>query len=325
MQYIDYGVGGPPEVMKLNEGVAPTPAAGEVQIRVAFSGVNRPDCLQRGGLYPPPKNASQILGLECAGEIIAVAHDVTQWSVGDQVCALCNGGSYAEVVCVPAAQCLPVPKGFSLLQAAALPENWFTVFHNVAERGALKSGETILIHGGTSGIGLAAIALARSMGATVLTTVGSEEKACFVENLGAKAILYKSVDFAEVIKTHTGGRGVDVILDMVGGDYIPRNLASLAEDGRLVQIAYLQGSKAQVNFRDLMIKRLTFTGSTLRPRTTAVKAALAQALLQKMWPHFESKTIVPTIHATFPLAQAAQAHTLMESNQHIGKIMLQVI
>ncbi len=324
MQYVAHGAGGAPQILTVARAAIPTPAADEVLIRVAYAGVNRPDCLQRSGLYPPPANASPILGLECAGEIVALGANVTDVRVGDQVCALCNGGAYAQYVGVPAAQILPIPRGLSLREAASLPENWFTVFHNVSERGGLKLGETILIHGGTSGIGLAAIQFAKSIGADVITTVGNAEKAAFVQKFGASAIQYKTQDFVKETALLTLGRGVDVILDMVGGDYIPRNLACLAEDGRLVQIAFLQGSKAEINFRDLMVKRLTITGSTLRPRSPQFKADLAQSLLQKIWPQLEAKAITPVIHATYRMHEAAQAHALMESNAHIGKIMLEI-
>jgi NADPH:quinone reductase len=324
MDMISHGTGGPPSVLTLTQTAVPPPGPGEVRIRVAYAGVNRPDCLQRSGSYPPPAGASPILGLECSGEIVALGEQVTQWALGDRVCALCNGGAYAEEVCVPSGQVLPIPNGLSLLEAASLPENWFTVYHNVIERGQLRAGESILIHGGTSGIGLSAIQLARSRGATVHTTVGNEEKAEFVKRFSAMPILYKTEDFVEVIHGRTNRRGVDVILDMVAGDYIPRNLSCLAEDGRLVQIAFLQSPKVEVDFRALMIKRLTFTGSTLRPRTAQVKAQLAQSLLQHIWPLLAARKIVPVIHEVFPLAQAAAAHTLMESNQHIGKIMLKV-
>jgi NADPH2:quinone reductase len=280
--------------------------------------------LQRAGLYPPPPDASPLLGLECAGEIDALGEGAHEWTQGDRVCALCNGGAYAQYVCVPTAQVLPMPRGLSALQAAALPENWFTVYHNVAQRGALRADETILIHGGTSGIGLAAIALAKRIGARVLTTVGSEAKAAFVAALGATPIVYKTEDFVSRTRDQTHGRGADVILDMVGGEYLQRNIDCLAEDGRLVQIASLQGSKATINFRDVMVKRMTFTGSTLRPRSTAFKAELARELRREIWPALESGEIAPVIHATFPLAHAAQAHALMESNAHIGKIMLEV-
>jgi NADPH:quinone reductase len=325
MKFIDHGAGGAPEVLTLREGATlGTPNAGEVTIRVAVAGVNRPDCLQRSGQYPPPAGASPILGLECAGEVVAVGAGVTQWRVGDQVCALCNGGAYAEMVNVPAGQVLPIPAGLSMVQAASLPENWFTVFHNVAERGALKAGETILIHGGTSGIGLAAIQLARMMGARVIATAGNAEKAKFVESMGATAINYRSEDFVERIATLTQKKGVDVILDMVAGDYIDRNIQCLAMEGRLVQIAFLQSSKATVNFRDVMIKRLTISGSTLRPRSAEFKAHIARELMAKVWPKFSSGELKCVIEREFDWSEAAAAHALMESSTHIGKIMLRV-
>ncbi len=325
MKFIDHGAGGAPDVLRLCDGATlAKPEAGEITIRVVVAGVNRPDCLQRSGQYPPPAGASPILGLECAGEVVALGAGVSQWRVGDQVCALCNGGAYAEMVNVPAAQCLPIPAGLSMLQAASLPENWFTVFHNVAERGALKPGETILIHGGTSGIGLAAIQLAHMMGARVITTVGSDEKAKFVETMGATAINYRTEDFVEQIATLTQKKGVDVILDMVAGDYIDRNIQCLAAEGRLVQIAFLQSSKAMVNFRDVMIKRLTISGSTLRPRTAEFKAHIARELAAKVWPQFASGALKCVIDREFDWKDAAAAHALMESSAHIGKIMLRV-
>ncbi len=325
MKFINHGAGGGPNVLKVSEGATlAAPAAGELTIRVAVAGVNRPDCLQRSGQYPPPVGASPILGLECAGEVVALGAGVSQWRVGDLVCALCNGGAYAQRVNVPATQCLPIPNGLSMVEAASLPENWFTVFHNVAERGALKSGETILIHGGTSGIGLAAIQLSRMMGAKVIVTVGSDEKGQFVEKLSATAINYRKEDFVARIAALTQGKGVDVILDMVAGDYIDRNIQSLAIEGRLVQIAFLQSSKATVNFRDVMMKRLTISGSTLRPRTVEFKAHIARELVAKVWPKFASGELKCVIDREFDWTDAAAAHALMESSAHIGKIMLRV-
>ncbi len=325
MKYIDHGSGGGPEVLVLAEGDVPEVGAGEVLIRVDWAGVNRPDVAQRQGRYPPPADASPHIGLEVAGTIAAVGQGVTEWQRGDQVCALCNGGGYAEFVTAPAGQVLPVPKGLGMREAAALPENYFTVWANVVERGRLVKGETLLIHGGTSGIGMTAIGIGKAIGAQVFCTVGSEEKAAAARQAGADlAINYRSRDFVTEIRGRTEGRGVDVILDMVGGSYIERNLRCLAIEGRLVQIAFLQPSKIEVDWMPLMTKRLTFTGSTLRPRPAAEKARLAAALKQHVWPLIESGELRPTIYREFPLANAAEAHALMESSEHIGKIMLKV-
>ena len=325
MLYIDHGKGGPADVMKSAEGPMPQPQAGEVVVEVHYAGVNRPDVLQRSGSYPPPPGASPILGLEVAGRVSAVAPDVTQWKVGDLVCALTPGGGYAEYCAVPAPHCLPVPKGLSLQEAAALPENFYTVWTNVFDRGRLKAGETLLVHGGSSGIGLTAIQLAKAFGATVYTTVGSKEKAEFCRKIGTDAAInYREQDFAAEVGQLTNKKGVDLILDMVGGPYIEKNLKSLALEGRLVQIAFLQESKVALDFLPILIKRLTFTGSTLRPRTVAQKAAIAQDLLKQVWPLLESGKVKPVIHATFPLKDAKLAHALMESSKHIGKIMLEV-
>jgi putative PIG3 family NAD(P)H quinone oxidoreductase len=281
--------------------------------------------LQRSGSYPPPGAASPILGLEVAGNIVEVAPDVTQWRPGDVVCALTPGGGYAEYCGTPAVHCLPIPKGLSIAEAASLPENWFTVWTNIIDRGRLKAGESFLVHGGSSGIGLAAIQLAKAWGAKVYTTVGNEEKAAFCRKLGADVVYdYKTQDWAAEIWKATDKRGVDVILDMVGGDYIERNIRSLALEGRLVQIAFLQPSKVTLDCMPIMIKRLTFTGSTLRPRTVEQKAAIARDLRQHVWPLFESGHLRTNIFATFPLADAAKAHELMESSKHIGKIVLTV-
>jgi len=325
MLYIDHGKGGPADVMKPTEGPAPQPQAGEVLIEVHYAGVNRPDVLQRSGSYPPPPGASPILGLEVAGRVCAVAPDVNQWKIGDLVCALAPGGGYAEYCAVPAPHCLPIPKGLSLQEAAALPENFYTVWTNVFDRGRLKAGETFLVHGGSSGIGLTAIQLAKAFGATVYTTVGNKEKAEFCRKIGADAAInYREQDFVEEIAQLTNKKGVDLILDMVGGPYIEKNFKSLALEGRLVQIAFLQESTVALNFLPIMIKRLTFTGSTLRPRTVAQKAAIAQDLHKQVWPLLESGKVKPVIHATFPLKDAKLAHVLMESSKHIGKIMLEV-
>ena len=325
MRYIDHGAGGPPQVLKIAEAPVPAPKPGEVLIRVAYSGVNRPDVIQRDGKYPPPPGASPHIGLEASGEVVAVGEGVESLRKGDQVCALLNGGGYAEYVTAPAGQTLPVPKGVSLLQAAALPENYFTVWTNVFERGRLVAGESFLVHGGSSGIGLTAIQLARARGATVYTTVGNAEKAKVCLERGAEAaIVYRDQDFVEEIARLTEGRGVNLILDMVGGDYIGRNLKSLALEGRLVQIAFLQSPKAEVDFRTLMMRRLTFTGSTLRPRSAAEKEGIAKQLRAEVWPLLEQGRALPVIHQVFPLAEAAAAHALMETSTHIGKIMLEV-
>ena len=314
---------GGPEVLGPASRPLPQAGAGEVLVKVAAAGVNRPDCLQRQGSYPPPKGASDIPGLEIAGEVVALGDGVTDLKVGDRVCALVTGGGYAEYCAAPAVQCLPVPKGYSMAQAAALPETFFTVWVNVFQRSGLKSGESFLVHGGTSGIGTTAIQLAKAFGCTVFATAGSAEKVKACKDLGADhAINYKTEDFVEVVKAATGGRGVDVILDMVGGDYIPRDIKALAEDGRLSFIAFLGGPKAEVNFAAVMMKRLTITGSTLRARPVAVKAQLAAELKEKVWPLLDAGEVAPVMAAAFPLAEAAKAHALMESSDHIGKIVL---
>ena len=325
MRLAQHGEGGGPEVIQITHGPLPTPAQGEVLVKVAYAGVNRPDCIQRSGRYPPPPGASPIMGLEISGEVVALGAGVTRWKVGDRLCALANGGGYAEYCCVPEGQALPIPQGLDLLQAAALPENFFTVWTNVFERGRLQKGETFLVHGGSSGIGLTAIQLAHAFGAEVFCTVGSDDKAQACRAAGADhAINYKTQDFVEVVLEQTAKQGVNLILDMVGGPYIQRNLRMLALDGRLVQIAFLQPSKVEVDWVSLMTRRLTFTGSTLRPRTAADKAQMARELLQHVWPLLEAGTVKPVIHKVFDLAQASQAHALMESSEHIGKIMLKV-
>jgi putative PIG3 family NAD(P)H quinone oxidoreductase len=326
MRYIDHGSGGAPESMKLAEGPRPAPQAGEVLIEVRYAGVNRPDVLQRSGSYPPPPGASPVLGLEVAGTVVEVAPDVTAPRVGDVVTALTPGGGYAEYCTAPAPHCLPVPKGLSVEQAASLPENFFTVYDNVFNRGRLKAGESFLVHGGSSGIGLAAIQLAKVFGATVYTTVGNDDKAAFVKQAGADVALnYNTQDWAAELWKLTNKRGVDVILDMVGGDYVGRNIRSLALEGRLVQIAFLKESRVpELELMPIMLKRLTFTGSTLRPRSVEQKAAIAQQLREAVWPLFESGQLKTFIYRTFPLAEAAAAHALMESSRHIGKIMLAV-
>ncbi len=325
MLFIDHGTGGGPEVLVEARGPLPSPLAGEVLIKVAYAGVNRPDCLQRSGRYPPPAGASPIIGLEVSGEVVALGAGVTRWRAGDLGCALANGGGYAEYVAVPEGQALPVPQGLDLLQAAALPENYFTVWTNVFERGRLQAGETILVHGGSSGIGLTAIQLAHAFGAKVLCTVGNAQKAQACRQAGADvAIEYNAQDFVEVALAETGGAGVNLILDMVGGSYMQRNLRALAVEGRLVQIAFLQPSKTEVDWMSLMTKRLTFTGSTLRPRSAADKAAIAQALQNQVWPLLTQGRVRPVIQEVFDVRHAAQAHALMEQSTHIGKLMLKV-
>ena len=325
MRFIDHGQGGDPSVMHLSQCAKPAPAPHEVLVKVAYAGVNRPDCLQRSGRYPPPPGASPILGLEVAGEVVALGEGVTRWRLGDPVCGLCNGGGYAEFVAIPEGQVLTIPKGLTLLQAAALPENFFTVWTNVFERGGLKAGESLLVHGGSSGIGLTAIQLAKAFGCQVICTVGSADKAQACVRVGADhAIVYRDEDFLSATLKATEGKGVNMVLDMVGAEYMAKNVACLAVEGRLVQIAFLHGSQATVDWLPLMVKRLTFTGSTLRPRSASDKAAMAQALWHQVWPLLEAQKCMPVIHQVFDLAQADQAHTLMESSQHIGKIMLRV-
>lgn len=317
---------GEPEVLVLGERPDPVPAAGELLIRVAASGINRPDVFQRQGNYPVPPGASDIPGLEVAGQIVggdAKELAAAGLKLGDKVCALVAGGGYAELCTAPIAQCLPYPKGLSDVEAASLPETFFTVWSNVFDRGRLQPGETLLIQGGSSGIGVTAIQLAKAWGATVIVTAGSDDKCAACLDLGADhAINYKAQDFKEEVKRLTDGKGVDVILDMVGGEYVAREVESLAEDGRIVIIAVQGGTKSSFNAGLVLRKRLTITGSTLRPRPVAFKAAIAQACRQHAWPLIEAGKIKPVIHGTFPPAQAAQAHALMESNQHIGKIVL---
>ncbi|MCI1835293.1 NAD(P)H-quinone oxidoreductase [Achromobacter sp. HNDS-1] len=323
--FIDHGTGGAPDCLRLAEREMAAPAGRQVLIEVAYAGVNRPDVLQRSGSYPPPPGASPYLGLEVAGTIVAVGPDATRWQVGDQVCALTPGGGYAQYCLADERHCLPVPRGLDLLSAAAIPENYFTVWTNVFERARLAAGEKFLVHGGSSGIGLTAIQLARAFGAEVWTTVGNQEKAEACLKAGAQhALIYRDTDFEADIREATGGQGVDVILDMVGGAYINKNLRLLAVNGRLVQIAFLEGSKAEIDALPIMTKRLSFTGSTLRPRSDEDKGAIAQALADKVLPLMEQGRCLPLIHQVFPLEEAAQAHALMESSRHIGKIMLKV-
>jgi NADPH:quinone reductase len=316
---------GGPDVLELGTGPIPVPRAGEVLIEVAYAGVNRPDCLQRAGAYPPPPDASPILGLEVAGRVVARGAGVAEPALGATVCALVPGGGYAEYCTAPAAWCLPIPTGVSVGDAAGLPETHFTVWNNVFDRGRLAAGESLLVHGGTSGIGLTAIQLAKRFGATVIATAGSPEKVAFCRSIGADhAIDYRTQDFVEEIARITGKRGVDVILDMVGGDYIARNLRCLALEGRLVMIAFLQGGRAEIDFRHVMMRRLTITGSTLRASPFERKAALARSLRDKVWPLYAAGKLRAITHATFPLAEAGRAHALMESSAHVGKIVLRV-
>ena len=325
MKYIDITSPGAPEVLQLTEGPAPTPKEGEILVKVTAAGVNRPDVVQRQGGYPPPPGASHIPGLEVSGKVVSIGEGADRWQAGDRVCALVNGGGYAEYVTVPAAQCLPIPDGLDMVEAAALPETCFTVWSNVFDRAGLKAGETLLVHGGTSGIGTTAIQMAHALGGTVFTTAGSDAKCAACRQLGADlAINYKTRDFVNVILEETGKKGVDVILDMVGGEYISRNIKVAAMDGRIVNIAYLNGAKVAVNFMPVMMKRLMLTGATLRPRPTAEKAAIARALEDKVWPLIVSGEIRPVIHETFVLEDAAKAHAIMESSAHIGKLVLLV-
>lgn len=324
MRQIAHTPGGP-EVLHIATGPVPVPGPGEVLIRVQAAGVNRPDVQQRLGAYPPPPGASPLLGLEVAGEVAAMGVD-TGWRVGDKVCALANGGGYAEYCAVPGTQCLPWPDGYDAIRAGALPENHFTVWANLFGHGRLAPGERALVHGGTSGIGVTAIQLAHEFGSRVYATAGSAEKCDACLRLGADAAInYKQADFAASIREFTAGAGVDVVLDMVGGPYIARNLRSLAMDGRLVLIAFLGGAKVEeLDLTAIMTRRLTVTGSTMRPRTATQKGAIASALREKVWPVLSAGRCGPLVHEVFPLDRAADAHRLMESSAHIGKIMLQV-
>lgn len=322
MRAVEITKAGDPEVLQLCERPMPEAGHGDVVIKVAYAGVNRPDALQRAGSYAPPPTASDLPGLEAAGEIVAVGAGVSDWAVGDQVCALLPGGGYAEYVATPAAHCLPVPEGMSLKEAACLPETYFTVFSNVFQRGGLKAGERFLVHGGSSGIGTTAIQLGKLFGARVFTTAGTAEKCAACVELGAeRAINYRDEDFVEILRAEGGA---DLILDMVGGDYLPRNVKTLANDGRLVQIAFLQGPVIELNFALMMMKRLTITGSTLRPQSDLAKARIAQALREEVWPLLDAGRLGPVMDSEFALADAADAHTRMESSGHIGKIVLNV-
>ena len=325
MRAIEIRNPGGPEELVITDLPTPLPGVGEVLIKVTAAGINRPDVMQREGKYPPPPGASDILGLEVAGIITELGEGVTGCRIGDRVCALVAGGGYAEFCVASASSCLPLPTGVSMIEAAAMPETFFTVWTNVFERGQLVKGERLLVHGGASGIGTTAIQMAAAFGATVFTTAGSAEKCAACERLGAiRAINYHEEDFVDVIKALTDNAGVNVVLDMVGGSYTPRNLNLLAKEGRLVQIAILGGPKTEINWIPVMLRRLTLTGSTLRSRPIAVKAAIAKALQAKVWPLVDSGKIRPVIHATFPLEEAAEAHRVMEEGHHIGKLVLLV-
>ncbi len=325
MKFVSTVGQGAPDVMQLSEGPLPSVGDADVLIRVAYAGVNRPDIAQRMGNYAPPANASPVMGLEVSGEVVAIGANVTRWRVGDMVCALTPGGGYAEYCVAPAAHCLPIPSGLSLVEAAGVPENFFTIWVNVFNTCALKSGERFLVHGGSSGIGLTAIQLANAFDAEVFTTVGNAEKAAFCKSIGAQHVFnYKTDDWMSEIAVITAKKGVNVILDMVGGSYIEKNLRSLALEGRYCFIAFLEGGKVEVDFRPLMMKRQTITGSTLRARPDAAKARIAIELEEKVWPLLSAGKVRPVIHQIFALSDVVEAHRLMESSTHIGKIMLKV-
>ncbi|MDX6750537.1 NAD(P)H-quinone oxidoreductase [Geminicoccaceae bacterium 1502E] len=314
---------GAPEVLKADRMAVPQPGAGEVLVKVAAAGVNRPDIQQRKGAYPPPPGASAVPGLEIAGTVVAVGEGATRYRPGDRVCALVASGGYAEYCVAPEPQVLPVPAGWSLLEAGGLPETYFTVWTNLFDRGRLQAGESVLIHGGSSGIGTTAIQLASQFGARVFATVGNADKQRACLELGAERVInYREEDFVAVVKELTGGKGVDVVLDMVGADYVARNIDCLAVEGRLLQIAWMTGAKVSADFTKLMVRRLTWTGSTLRPRSVEEKGAIARSLEEKVWPLLEARKARVLIHETFPLEEAAAAHALMESSSHIGKILL---
>ena len=322
MRAVEISRPGGPDVLLATERAVPEPGYGQILIKLAYAGVNRPDALQRAGAYDPPKGASDLPGLECSGTVAAIGSGVSEWSVGEAVCALLPGGGYAEYAVTPAAHALPVPKGLSMAEAAALPETYFTVYSNVIMRGGLQAGERFLVHGGSSGIGTTAIQLANVLGARVFTTAGSDDKCARCVELGAEqAINYRDADFVEPMRAVGGA---DLILDMVGGDYIPRNIKALADDGRLVQIAFLQGPKAELNFAQLMVRRLSITGSTLRPQSDLAKARIAQALRSEVWPMIKAGRLGPVMDSTFALEEASKAHAWMESSSHIGKIVLKV-
>lgn len=325
MRQIAYGPDDSADSLRVIEAPAPVPAAGEVLIAVDYAGVNRPDLLQRSGKYPPPPDASPVLGLEVSGHIAALGPGVDSWREGDAVCALTPGGGYADLCKAPSGQVLPIPEGMTPEQAAGMPETWFTVYANLVGLGHLGPGEMLLVHGGSSGIGLAAIELAKLRGALCIVTVGDEDKARFCREFGAHAAInYRTEDFDARVRELTAGAGVDVVLDMVGGDYIPRNLSVLKRDGRLVLIAFQRGSRVELDFSPVMRNRLVVTGSTMRPRTVAEKTVIRDALLREIWPACAGGRVRTHVHATFPLAQAAAAHRLMESGRHVGKILLQV-
>jgi len=322
MKAVEITTPGGPEVLQICERPVPVPGEGQVLLKIAYAGVNRPDALQRAGLYAPPPTASPLPGLEAAGTIAAVGTGVSGWAEGDEVCALLPGGGYAEYAVTHAAHCLPVPRGMGMKEASCLPETHFTVWSNVFQRGGLRAGERFLVHGGSSGIGTTAIPLAAALGARVFTTAGSDEKCDACRTLGAeRAINYRREDFVEILRAEGGA---DLILDMVGGSYIPRNLKALADDGRLVQIAFLTGTTVELNFAQIMTRRLTVTGSTLRPQSDTAKAAIAEGLRKHVWPLLAAGRVAPVIDSEFPLEEAAAAHARMESSRHIGKIVLQV-
>ena len=323
MKVVEISAFGGPDVLTVAQRGTPDPGPGEVLIKVVAVGVNRPDIAQRNGKYPPPPGASDILGLEVSGHVAKKGDGVVQLQEGDAVCALLTGGGYAEYCIAPQSQCLPVPSRLTLVEAAAVPETFFTVWTNVFQRGRLQRGESLLVHGGTSGIGTTAIQLAVAFGARVFATAGSDDKVAACERLGAaRAFNYRSVDWVQAVKEATDNRGVELVLDMVGGDYVSRNLEVLAMDGRLLQIAFLHGPHADVNLSPLMRKRITFTGSTLRPRTVEEKGAIARGLERDVWPLIESGEVRPVLHAVFPLAEASLAHAELEAGQHVGKIVL---
>ncbi|HEU0071473.1 MAG TPA: NAD(P)H-quinone oxidoreductase [Alphaproteobacteria bacterium] len=325
MTAVEVAEPGGPDALRPATRPLPTLKPGELLVKVAAAGVNRPDVLQRKGGYPPPPGASDIPGLEIAGTVVALGSGATRWQIGDKVCALVTGGGYAEYCAAPSGQCLPWPDGFDAVRAAALPETFFTVWSNLVGRAKLKAGETLLVHGGSSGIGTTAIQIAKMLGVTVLVTAGSDEKCAACLKLGAaRAINYKTEDYVEAAKEATGGKGVNVILDMVGGDYIARDIAALASEGRLVFIAFQKGRKVEIDFQPIMVKRLTITGSTLRPRDVAFKSAVARELEESVWPWLSAGKIAPQIQATFALKDAASAHRLIDSGEHIGKIVLTV-
>ncbi|GAC1338842.1 MAG: NAD(P)H-quinone oxidoreductase [Beijerinckiaceae bacterium] len=324
MREIHFDGKGGPEVIRVREVAVPTPAAGKVLVEVVAAGINRPDCAQRAGVYPPPPGESDVPGLEIAGRVVALGEGVTTQEVGEEICALVGSGGYAEYCIADAPLCLPRPRSLSMEEAGGVPENYYTVYDNVFTRGRLQKGETFLVHGGSSGIGSTAIQLAKQFGASVIATAGSPEKCAFCRTLGADhAIDYRSQDFVEEVKKITDKKGADVILDMVGAPYIAKNISILATEGRLVQIAFLGGAKlSEFDYTPVMVRRLTLTGSTLRPRSVALKAAIAEKLRERVWPLLDKGTVKPIVHATFPLEEARQAHELMESSAHLGKIVL---